>query len=808
MKSIPDDFVLHHNSLDGYLFLRFFKLLIFICLVGCCITWPVLFPVNATGGGGQSQLDILSISNVKDPVRYYAHALVAWVFLGFVILAVAHERMFFVGARQAYFLSPLRAKRLTSRTILFMSLPKEYQSEHSLRELLGRSVRKVWMVTDCEDLEEAVQDRTKAATKLEGGETKLITAAEKDMHKKEGKEKFEPQHYLDGPDRPTHRLKFLIGKKVDTINWARDEIPKLSKDIKQQQDQKMKGNDPVSAAFVEFDSQLSAQKALQLAVPSKKNYKPRFIDVQPEEIIWKNLKKSYAARKAMFAVGTAVIILMTLFWTPITAFVGALANINSLTNKVPFLSFINDVPKVILGVITGLLPTIVLAVCIILVPIICRLVAKLAGAVTLSEVELKTQSWYFIFQVIQVFLITTFASGAAAVVTKIIENPSSAPTLLATNLPKASNFYMSYFILYGLLQAALQLLLIVPLLMKTLLGKFLDKTPRKQYTRYTTLAGLGWGSEYPKWTNLGVIALAYSCIAPLLLAFATIGFGLLYIAFRHNWLFVLGNQIDMKGEAYSRALQQLTTGVYLSTICLIGLFAIGTSGSNSGIGPLVLMVVFLILVIIFQILLNRAIGPLEQALPLDMLATNPASRWIGGADGDAHSDPLQVPLKNGNGEMTSTPHHEKDDVVAEDNFLTKRIRPIIHNRFFSPLNSSAPVVDSDAKVQDDIPDDGTAYFNPSITSPEPLIWLPRDGTGLGKLLIRGNEEKQIKTTDEYAWLDEKQKVVWDTSRAEDVDEMLSRWRTKQDGQGQGGRQDYATVGGQGGGSGEVPGDGA
>ena len=57
---------------------------------------------------------------------------------------------------------------------------------------------------------------------------------------------------------------------------------------------------------------------------------------------------------------------------------------------------------------------------------------------------------YMAFQVIQVFLVTTFASGAASVVTQIIDNPSSATTLLAENLPKASNFYISYFILQGL----------------------------------------------------------------------------------------------------------------------------------------------------------------------------------------------------------------------------------------------------------------------------------------------------------------------------------------------------------------------
>jgi hypothetical protein len=75
--------------------------------------------------------------------------------------------------------------------------------------------------------------------------------------------------------------------------------------------------------------------------------------------------------------------------------------------------------------------------------------AKLAGAVTLSEVELQTQSWYFAFQVIQVFLITTFTSSATAVASQIVSNPAQAVPLLSKNLPKASNFYIAYFILYG-----------------------------------------------------------------------------------------------------------------------------------------------------------------------------------------------------------------------------------------------------------------------------------------------------------------------------------------------------------------------
>ena len=64
--SIPDTWILNHHTLDGYLFLRFLKIAVVTCLVGCVITMPVLFPINITGGGGQRQLDILTFANVQN----------------------------------------------------------------------------------------------------------------------------------------------------------------------------------------------------------------------------------------------------------------------------------------------------------------------------------------------------------------------------------------------------------------------------------------------------------------------------------------------------------------------------------------------------------------------------------------------------------------------------------------------------------------------------------------------------------------------------------------------------------------------
>ena len=145
----------------------------------------------------------------------------------------------------------------------------------------------------------------------------------------------------------------------------------------------------------------------------------------------------------------------------------------------------------------SLLPTIMLAVLMALLPIYLRFMAKTGGLPTRSLIELRTQNFYFWFQVIQVFLITTLSSAISAAIQEILNNPSSVTTLLAQNLPKASNFYISYFILQGLSFSSGALLQLVGLVLAKVLGKFLDSTPRKMYTRWANLATIGWGTVFP-----------------------------------------------------------------------------------------------------------------------------------------------------------------------------------------------------------------------------------------------------------------------------------------------------------------------
>ncbi|KAI1776532.1 DUF221-domain-containing protein [Hypoxylon cercidicola] len=768
---MPDIHPLQHQSLDSYLFLRFLKVLVTICFVGCCLLWPVLFPVNATGGGGQQQIDILSYSNVNKDTqsnRYYAHAFMAWIFYGFVMYMILRESIYYINLRQAFLLSPFYANRISSRTVLFVSIPDKYLDEARLRKVFGDSVKHVWIAGDTDKLDDLVKERDKVAMKLEKAEVKLLKLANaqriKSLKKKKGGAEERTEAPVDAesgslaarwvPDkkRPTHRLGALglVGKKVDTINWCRTELERLIPAVDTAQAEYRAGNyKKINSAFIEFYHQADAESAFQvLAHHQALRMTPKYIGITPGEVVWSALKVSWWQRVIRRFAVVGFIAVLIIFWAIPVAVVGAISNINYLST-ISFLTWIQLIPEVVLGLVSGLLPSVALSILMSLVPVIMRLCAKLSGEPSLSRVELFTQNAYFAFQLIQVFLITTSTSAASTVGKQIADNPGSVTTLLAENLPKSSNFYISYFIVQGLGIAASVLSQAVGFVIFTIMYKFLAGTPRALYTKWANLSAISWGSVLPVYTNIAVISITYAGIAPLMLGFATIGLSLFYLAWRYNIFFVTDTNIDTRGLIYPRALKQLFAGIYIAELCMVGIFA-----TSVAIGPLILMVVFLIFTILFQMTINSALDPLLYNLPrsLGVEAESKVSDmgYSGVQDGE----------KDGISEAKKISSEETAVAKKKPSFLAKFLKPweycdyetmrklVPHDRF-----------DVDSLYTDEV--ERNAYFPPSVSSGTPLLWIPEDVMGISKQEVR-DTGKVIPITDEGCTLSDKNKLEWDT----------------------------------------------
>jgi hypothetical protein len=162
----------------------------------------------------------------------------------------------FVTARQQHLIEPHHAKSLQANTILIAGIPERYLNKRSLLKVfeeLPGGVKKVWINHNLKELPDTYDRRLAACNKLEAAETTLLrTAAElrleqtkkgskaaaKDANeKKEVDAEAAPLDFetaasiVPRDQRPTHRLGAIpfIGKKVDTIEWAREEIKECNR---------------------------------------------------------------------------------------------------------------------------------------------------------------------------------------------------------------------------------------------------------------------------------------------------------------------------------------------------------------------------------------------------------------------------------------------------------------------------------------------------------------------------------------------------------------------------------------------------
>ncbi|KAI5286542.1 hypothetical protein KEM54_006694, partial [Ascosphaera aggregata] len=559
-------------------------------------------------------------------------------------------------------------------------------------------------------------------------------------------------------------------------------------------------------------------------------------------VIWGSLKFPWFTRLVRkFAIQGAIAALI-IFWSIPSALVGTIANIDYLTNLLPFLDWMENLPGIIMAVISGVLPAAGLAILMSFVPTLIRFLSRQSGVPSVARAELFMQNANFCFQVVQVFLVTTLTSAASAVVSQIINDPLSIKNLLAQNLPKASNFYISYFLLQGLVLSTGAMVQPMGYVVYKLTRAFFDSTPRKIYQRWSSLTHLSWGTVFPTFTNMAVIAITYSCIAPLILGFAYFGLFLVYHAYRYNLLFVYDCDIDTKGLVYPRALQQLLTDIYLAEVCLIGLFAI-----EGAVGPLVMMALSLVVISLGHIALNEALGPLLEGLPkslneeevveaeeddaYDNMSTasgggNIIQRAIRVAGRVSRKAPSKLPgkkneascshntsflgstsnsfgvtspLRTGTESSTTVnciPNQkqcatEPTSSLEQKRPSTRRGGPIrVETRrldmspeklitaprvsvcrflewFFKPNIYANPIFLS-KKIRQDHPDPydekviNDAYFPPSVRSPHPLLWIPRDEGGVSSHEVRGTTQNGIiNMTDDECHLNDKNKIIWD-----------------------------------------------
>lgn len=102
---------------------------------------------------------------------------------------------------------------------------------------------------------------------------------------------------------------------------------------------------------------------------------PRYIGVNPQEVVWSSLKVSWWQRVIRRIAALAFVTALVVFWAIPVAAVGLISNITYLEGY-SWLHWLTKIPSSIMGVVSGLLPAVALSILMSLVPVIMRCRSK------------------------------------------------------------------------------------------------------------------------------------------------------------------------------------------------------------------------------------------------------------------------------------------------------------------------------------------------------------------------------------------------------------------------------------------------
>ena len=100
------------------------------------------------------------------------------------------------------------------------------------------------------------------------------------------------------------------------------------------------------------------------------------------------------------AISWGITLGLIILWAFPVAFVGIVSNIHGLCTQYSWLAWLCKLPSPVVGIISGILPPVLLAVLMMLLPIVLRLLARFEGMPKKTAIELSLMHRYFLFEVI------------------------------------------------------------------------------------------------------------------------------------------------------------------------------------------------------------------------------------------------------------------------------------------------------------------------------------------------------------------------------------------------------------------------
>ncbi|KAJ3685552.1 hypothetical protein LUZ61_014716 [Rhynchospora tenuis] len=627
--------LLASSGLDGVVFMRIFVFCLRVFSVAGIIGILVLVPVNYLGDQlsnidfsdlPNKSVDLFSISNVDDGSnRLWFHFSAAYIITAFVCYLLYNEYKYLSAKRLAHFMAskpmphhftilvrgiPVRGGASISNTVerFFM----DYYPSTYLSHVVVRQTSK---------LRHLINDAENAYRRL----THL---------------KSIPRTTQNGVSSASNgRFLGLFRKKDPVITYTK-KLEELEENVRLHQSEVNMAGEEIPAAFVCFKSRFGAASCINM--PQSDNPTEWVTEPAPEpcDVYWPFFSTSFLQRWiSKFIVFVASFFLIIIFLL-VAAFIQGLTYLEQLEIWLPFLKNILKI-AVVSQVITGYLPSLLLHLLSSQIPPLMKLFSTMQGYIATSEIEKSACGKMLWFTIWSVFFANVL-TGSVTSQLQIILDPKDIPAMLAVVVPGQASFFIAY-VVTSWTSVSSEL----TQTMAFLSHLFSCPCSRKESNGKINLPSISYHSEIPRILLFGLLGLTYFILAPIILPFILVYFGIGYIIYRNQLLFVYTPKYDTGGRFWPIVHNTTIFSLVLMHIIVIGIFGLKKLPLASS-----LILPLPILTLLFNEYCNKRFLPIFRAYSAEALIkkdregeNNPETTDFYEKLVTAYRDPALMPLR-------------------------------------------------------------------------------------------------------------------------------------------------------------------
>ena len=377
-------------------------------------------------------------------------------------------------------------------------------------------------------------------------------------------------------------------------------------------------------AFVTFKSYTAATVAKQVIHMQLADHMEISEADEPRDLRWNNLYTSRTVKSMRFFFSQIVVLFLIAFWVvpvSLVTYVTALTNLQ----QIGWISTVTDAVPLVNSAFSLLQPAAILGIMQLLPPIF-HLLGEWQGIISWSQNQRLVYERYFLFQVVNVFLVATIAGSVADTLYNTLTSPATIFELLGMSLPKMGGYFTTYILLKGSFGLGSEMVRIVGRLqqfLKRLLFTNLtlrERTeanlpdPRYGALRFMDNPGtLRHSKLYAQDMLVTVLCATFANIAPLLLVAGVSYFFFAGQVYKYQWLYVFKQEYETGGRWWPPIARSIVVALLFGQCTMVGMLILKTTYTEIYfLAPLIACTVYYLMRMVKQY------EPLGSHLPLDM----------------------------------------------------------------------------------------------------------------------------------------------------------------------------------------------